>query len=166
MSTEAQASPEAVTFLPEVEARFQKTLSKYPNKRAALLPTLYLAQEQFGYLTPEVMNYVAERLEVPPSKVLQVATFYTMFYKRPHGRYHIEVCTSVPCCMMGGYGVVRHLEEKLGISPGETTPDRKFTVTEAECLAGCGHAPLMQINGYYYENLTPERIDAILDGLE
>ena len=140
-------------------------MAKYPNKRAALLPTLYIAQREFGYLSTTAMEYVAERLELPPSKVLQVATFYTMYYKRPFGRYHIEVCTSVPCCMMGGYAVVRHLQEKLGVQAGERTADGKFTFTEAECLAGCGHAPLMQINGRYHENLTPEKIDAILDQL-
>jgi NADH-quinone oxidoreductase subunit E len=154
-----------LAFSAEGEAEFAKTLAKYPNKRAALLPTLYIAQREFGYLSTTAMEYVAERLELPPSKVLQVATFYTMYYKRPFGRYHIEVCTSVPCCMMGGYSVVRHLQEKLGVEAGERTPDGKFTFTEAECLAGCGHAPLMQINGRYHENLTPEKIDAILDQL-
>lgn len=166
MTTQSQPAFETIAFLPEVEERFQKTLAKYPTTRAALLPALYLAQEQFGYLTPQVMEYVAGRLDMPPSKVLQVATFYTMYYKRPHGKYHLEVCTSVPCCMMGGYEVVRTLENKLGIKPGETTQDKKFTVTESECLASCGHAPLMQINGYLYTNLTPERIDELLDGLE
>ena len=165
MQVESQAGG-SIAFEPPFEARFQDTLKKYPNARAALLPTLYLAQEQFGYLKPEVMHYVAERLDLPASKVLQVATFYTMFYKRPHGRYHIEVCTSVPCCMMGAYEVLRYLEEKLGVQAGDTTADRKFTVTEAECLAGCGHAPLFQINGLYHERLTKEMIDEILDGLE
>ena len=167
MSTEPMndGAGEAVAFSPEAEARFETTIAKYPNRRAALLPVLYIAQEDFGFLSVPVMEYVAERLELPPSKVLQVATFYTMYYKKPHGTYHIEVCTSVPCCMMGGYGVVRHLEEKLDIRVGETTPDGRFTLTEAECLAGCGHAPLMQINGRYHERLTPERIDEILDDL-
>ncbi|TVR02931.1 MAG: NADH-quinone oxidoreductase subunit NuoE [Deltaproteobacteria bacterium] len=167
MSTETRSeTSEPLAFSPGAEERFQRVLGKYPNTRAALLPSLYLAQEDFGYLSVQAMEYVAERLALPPSKVLQVATFYTMYYKKPHGTHHIEVCTSVPCCMMGGYGVVRHLEGKLGIGVGETTPDGRFTLTEAECLAGCGHAPLMQINGRYHEHLTPERIDEILDGLD
>ncbi|MFT4703509.1 MAG: NADH-quinone oxidoreductase E subunit [Bradymonadia bacterium] len=160
------AHDSALTFGPDAEAEFESTLAKYPNKRAALLPVLYIAQREFKYLSPQAMEYVAERLELPPSKVLQVATFYTMYYKRPHGRHHIEVCTSVPCCMMGGYEVMRQLKERLGVEPGEVTPDGKFTYAEAECLAGCGHAPLMQINSRYHENLTPERIDAILADLD
>ncbi len=167
MSTEtAQETTRPLAFSPSGEEKLQKTLAKYPTARAALLPTLYIAQQEFGYLSVEAMEYVASRLELPPSKVLQVATFYTMFYKRPHGKHHIEVCTSVPCCMMGGYSVVRHLEEKLGVQPGEITPDKKFSFAEAECLAGCGHAPLMQVNGRYHEHLTPKKIDEILDGLE
>lgn len=166
MTTQERSdASEAPVFSPAAEERFQRTVAKYPNRRAALLPTLYIAQEDFGYLSVPVMEYVASRLELPPSKVLQVATFYTMYYKKPHGKYHIEVCTSVPCCMMGGYGVVRQLEEKLGIKAGETTPDGRFTLTEAECLAGCGHAPLLQVNGRYHERLTPERIDALIDEL-
>jgi len=160
-----QATEENVVFSAETEERFAATLKKYPNARAALIPVLYLAQEQFGYLSVPVMEYVATRLDLPPSKVLQVATFYTMFHKKPCGKYHIEVCTSVPCCMMGGYRLLRSLEERLGIQAGEVTADRRFSLAEAECLAGCGHAPLMQINSMYYENLTDDQLDAIFDGL-
>jgi NADH:ubiquinone oxidoreductase subunit E len=89
-----------------------------------------------------------------------------MFKKRPSGKYHIEVCTSVPCCMMGGYGILRHLEKKLGVHAGETTADGRFLVTEAECLAACGNAPLIQIDSVYYEKLTTEVLDEIIDNLE
>lgn len=166
MATDAASTTQApLRFSEAGEAEFQKTLGKYPNKRAALLPVLYIAQREFSYLSNEAMEYVAKRLELPPSKVLQVATFYTMYFKRQHGRHHIEVCTSVPCCMMGGYGVMRHLKERLGVEPGEVTPDGKFSYAEAECLAACGHAPLLQVNSKYHENLTPEAIDALLDEL-
>lgn len=168
MSAEAiptQRATAAPTFTADAEAAFQKIVAKYPNARAALLPTLHHAQQEFGYLSVEVMEYVAERLSLPPSKVLQVATFYTMFFKRPHGRFHIEVCTSVPCCMMGGYDVMRHLEKRLGVKPGEVTADGKFSYAEAECLAACGRAPLLQVNSEYHEFLTPEAIDALLDTL-
>jgi NADH-quinone oxidoreductase E subunit len=166
MSTQTQQekAPE-LSFSDEAEEEFANIISKYPTKRAALIPTLYLAQREFEYLSVPAMEYVAERLELPPSKVLQVATFYTMFKKKPGGRYHIEVCTSVPCCNMGGYEILRHLEEKLGIKAGETTPDKKFTVTEAECLAACGLAPLVQIDSLYYENLTTDILDEIIDEL-
>jgi NADH-quinone oxidoreductase subunit E len=155
-----------VAFNEGSEAAFARVLTRYPTSRAALLPALYIAQEQFGYLSPAVLDYVAGRLELPAGKVLQVATFYTMFHKKPAGRYHIEVCTSVPCCMLGAFEVLRHIEAKLGIRPGEVTPDRRFSLQQSECLAGCGHAPLMQINSEYHEHLTPERIDAILDALD
>jgi NADH-quinone oxidoreductase E subunit len=166
MSTQTQQekAPE-LSFSAEAEDEFDNIISKYPTKRAALIPTLYLAQREFEYLSVPAMEYVAERLDLPPSKVLQVATFYTMFKKKPGGRYHIEVCTSVPCCNMGGYEILRHLEEKLGIKAGETTPDKKFTVTEAECLAACGLAPLVQIDSLYYENLTTDILDEIIDEL-
>lgn len=167
-SMNADATPESRTpprFSDASEQEFAKVVAKYPNTRAALLPVLRLAQEEFGYLSVDVMNYVAERLELPPSKVLQVATFYTMFFKRPHGRFHIEVCTSVPCCMMGGYDLMRKLEEKLGVKPGTVTPDGKFSYAEAECLAACGRAPLCQVNSEYHEFLTPEALDALVDSL-
>ncbi len=166
MASEANSTRSGtMTFSAVAEAEFARIVSKYPNKRAALIPVLRLAQDEFEYLSVNAMEYVAERLELPPSKVLQVATFYTMFKKRPGGTYHIEVCTSVPCCMMGGYSILRYLEQKLGITVGETTPDRRFTITEAECLAACGRAPLIQVNSEYYEFLTPERIDEILANL-
>jgi len=135
-----------ILFSPENEKELDTLLQRYPYKRAALLPVLYMAQAQFGWLSPGVMAYVAQRLELPEGKVLQVASFYTI----------------VPCCMMGGFAVVRHISEKLGIGVGETTADGRVTLLEAECLAGCGYAPLLQVNGEFHENLTPERIDALL----
>ncbi len=178
MSSElSQEIKKILAFSPEAEAELSKIISKYPNLQAALLPCLRLAQEEFGYLSVEAMEYVAERLKLPPSKVLQVATFYTMYAKKPIGRHWIEVCTSVPCCMMGGPKLVRYLESNLGISVGQTTKDGKFTITEAECLAACGRAPVMQINSMYYErlgtiddkgemHLDTARIDSILDGFK
>ena len=168
MTTESVTHDNAASyrFDDATEAQFQDILSRYPNLRAALLPSLFLIQEVSGYLSPASLEYIAGRLDLPAGKVLQVATFYTMFHKKPAGRHHIEVCTSVPCCMMGGFGVLRYLEDKLGIKAGEVTPDRKFSLASAECLAGCGHAPLMQINSEYYEHLTFEAIDNILAGLD
>lgn len=166
MSTQTQKEPAPeLAFSPRAELEFENIVSKYPTRRAALLPALYLAQREFDYLSVAAMEYVAERLDLPSSKVLQVATFYTMFKKKPGGRYHVEVCTSVPCCNMGGYEILRHLEQKLGIKAGETTSDKKFTITEAECLAACGLAPLIQIDSLYYENLTIEVLDEIIEEL-
>lgn len=166
MSTDtASHAGAAPAFSAEASAELAELVGRYPNTRAALLPALHLAQREFGYLSPAVMAYVAEQLGLPAAKVLQVATFYTMFHKKPAGTYHIEVCTSVPCCMMGSYAILRHLETRLGIKAGEVTPDRRFSLQQAECLAGCGHAPLMQINSLHHEHLTPEIVDQILDEL-
>lgn len=165
MTSEVTVQKQKVEFSAEAEASYDDILRRYPNTRAALLPVLFLAQEQFGYLSVPVMNYVAEKMEMPPSKVLQVATFYTMFKKRPSGQYHIEVCTSVPCCMMGGYNILRIVEEKLGIKSGETTPDKRFSLAQSECLAACGNGPVLQVDSIYYERLTPELIDEILENL-
>lgn len=142
-------------FSREAEGKFQKILEKYPetHRRAALLPTLYLAQREFGYVSVEAMEYVARRLELPPAKVLQVATFYTMYNKTPVGEHHIQVCKSISCALMGGFSLIEYLEKKLDIPVGATTPDGKFTLWEVECLAGCGYAPMLQCNDEYHENL-------------
>jgi NADH-quinone oxidoreductase E subunit len=134
-------------------------------RRAALLPTLWLAQEQFGHLSLEVMEYVAEKLELKPAFVGSVASFYTMFYKRPMGRHHVQVCTNLSCALVGAERIVDCLRRKLGIKVGQTTGDGKFSLSEVECLASCGTAPMMQIDDDYWENLTPERTIEIIDRL-
>lgn len=130
---------------------------------AAVLPVLWLAQEQFGWISEEVMHYVAELLAVPFSHILGVVTFYTMFNKKPVGKYHIQVCANVSCMLRGSDNLVEHLERELGVRVGETTPDQIFTLDEVECLGSCGTAPMMQVNDDYYDNLTPEKIDRLLD---
>jgi NADH-quinone oxidoreductase E subunit len=152
-------------FSPETEAKFQSIVVRYPVRRAALLPTLWLAQEQFGHLSLEVMEYVAERLELHPAFVGSVASFYTMFYKRPMGRHHVQVCTNLSCALVGSDRIVDCLRRRLGIDVGQTTGDGQFSLSEVECLASCGTAPMMQINDDYWENLTPERTIEIIDRL-
>ena len=125
----------AVEFSEEGEKRFEKIVDRYPNNHAALLPSLLLAQEEFGWVSVEVMDYLAERLELNPAKVLSSATFYTMVNKQPIGKCHIQVCTTLTCALCGGYEIIEHLEDRLGIHLGETTPDGKYTLTEVECLA-------------------------------
>ncbi len=144
-----------IEFSQEGEKQFQKIIARYPDthRRAALLPTLYLAQEEFGHVSIEAMEYVARRLDLPPSKVLQVATFYTMYNKRPVGTYHIQVCKSISCAVMGAYSLLEYLEGKLKVPAGETTPDGRFTLWEVECLAACGYAPMLQCNDDYFEHL-------------
>lgn len=153
-------------FSVERQKEFEKLLPRYPNKEAAMLPTLRLAQEDFGYVSSDVIEFVGALLEVPTARVRAVATFYTMFDKRPVGMYHIQVCQNLSCSLMGGEHIIEHLQKKLGIKVGETTPDKRFTLSRVECLGACGTAPVMQINDDYYEDLTPEKVNAILEGLD
>lgn len=156
----------AMEFSPETLKKFQEIVSRYPKKEAALLPVLYLAQEEFGYLSQEAIEYVAKMMEVPPVRVYGVATFYTMFNKKPIGKYHLQVCRTLSCALVGAEKITASLKTKLGISLGETTPDGKFTLSEVECLASCGTGPMMQINDGYYENLTEEKAEEILKTLK
>ncbi|MBI4594754.1 MAG: NADH-quinone oxidoreductase subunit NuoE [Candidatus Tectomicrobia bacterium] len=153
-------------FSQETKEKFTKILEKYPVTEAALLPTLHLAQKEFGYLSTESMDYVAQLLGLPPVRVYGVASFYTMFNRKPVGKYHIQVCTNLSCSLMGAEEMVKHLENRLHIKMGQTSADGKFTLSSVECLGSCGTAPMMQINDLYYENLTSERIDQIVAQLE
>lgn len=155
--------PEKIAFNEENETRFVYMLPHYPTREAALIPCLHMALEQYGHLSGAVMEYVAGRLELPMSKVLAVGSFYTMLNRDPLGRYHIQVCRTLSCSLLGAEKVITHLENKLGIKVGETTPDGKFSLSTAECLASCGTGPVLQINNEEYEEgLTLEKIDEIL----
>ncbi len=160
----------ALQFSEEAEAEFQELLTRYPNTLAAMLPALFIAQREFGWVSVEVMDYVAERLDVHPTRVLNAATFYTMFNKQPVGKCHIQVCTTLTCAIRGAYELIDHLEEKLGVRLGETSADGHYTLTEAECLASCGTAPMFQVTYSdgeieYFENLSPDRVDEVLEEL-
>jgi NADH-quinone oxidoreductase subunit E len=144
-------------------------LARYPQdqRRSALLGALRAAQHEFGYLSTETMDAVAEYLRIPAMDVYEVASFYSMFELRPVGRHTIAVCSNVSCMLRGADAIVEHLERKLGVSLGESTPDGKFHLKrEEECLAACCGAPMMQVDHVYYENLTPDRVDEILASLE
>ena len=155
-----------VTFSESAKKEFEGILRKYPDKQAGLLPVLYLAQREFGYISREVMDYVASLMGLPESEVLGVATFYTMYNKKPVGKYFIQVCTNISCSILDAEKIVKHIEGKLGIKVGETTKDNKFTLATVECLGSCGTAPMMQINDDYYENLSMEKVDEILENLK
>lgn len=158
-----------LAFSEKTEAQFQELVARYPEdqRQAALLPALWLAQEEWGWLSPEVMRYVATRIGVTPAHVLGVATFYTMFLTEKPGEHLLEVCTSVSCCLTGGRETLRSLCDKLGIEPGQTTPDGKFTVRAAECLGSCDSAPMMQVdNDVYVEHLTEEKLDTLIGELK
>lgn len=150
-------------------ARIDHWLEKYPaeHKISAVIPALTIVQdENGGWITPELMDAVAVYLSLPAIAVYEVATFYTMFELKPVGAHKISVCTNISCMLRGSDKIVAHLQQKLGIRPGETTADGKFTVKEVECLAACGGAPMFMVGKNYHENLTPEKVDAILAALE
>ena len=149
----------------QARAEIDKLRGKYPQPRSVLMPALSIAQSENGWLSPEVMLEVADYLELPPAEVAAVASFYTMYRLKPMGRYLIQVCTNISCSLLGVEHLVDYLREKLGTEEGVTTPDGKFTWVTVECLGSCGTAPVMQVNDTYYENLTREKIDEILDGL-
>ncbi len=143
-------------------AQIRQLMQRYPQARSALLPALDIAQREAGYLSPQVLREVAVLMDLPPVEVASVASFYTMLYRRPVGKHVIQVCTNISCSLMGAEHIVNVLRKKLGIEVGETTPDGRFTLLTVECLGSCGTAPMMQVDDTYYENLTEERLDAIL----
>ena len=155
----------AVQFSNQALEEYQRVLTQYPVKRAALMPVLWIAQREFGYLSPEVQQYVADLTGFPLAWVSGVASFYTMYYKKPIGKYHLQVCTNVSCMLRGSDEIVRAIEGRLGIGLGETTSDGRFSLDEVECLASCGTAPMMQVNEDYHENLTTESTIQLLDRL-
>jgi NADH-quinone oxidoreductase subunit E len=147
---------------------FEKAVAKYPpdRRRAALLAVLHLAQDELGWLSEPAMAYVGFRLDVPPVRVREVATFYSMYRLHPVGRHHIGVCNSISCWAMGSERILRHCEERLGIRPGQVTPDGQFSLEEVACLASCGTAPAGLHNNFtYLENVTPDSIDDLISRL-
>ncbi|PJZ53317.1 NADH-quinone oxidoreductase subunit NuoE [Leptospira adleri] len=155
-------------FSEESEKRFQKMLEVFPEKRSLILPCLYILQRENGFVDQDGMNYIAQRLGDPISlaQVYGVATFYTLYNKKPVGKYHIQICGTSSCYLQGNEGIEKHLCERLGIHLGQTTPDGKFTLEEVECLGACGYSPMVQINDDFYEQLTPEKVDQILKSLD
>ncbi|HLE32047.1 MAG TPA: NAD(P)H-dependent oxidoreductase subunit E [Bacteroidota bacterium] len=153
-------------FSPENLKRVEDLRQHYPHSQALVLPVLWLAQEQFGSISTETMRYVADLLRVPFSHILGVVTFYTMFHQKPTGKHHIEVCTNISCMLRGSGILLQYLEQKLGIKAGETTADGKWTISEVECMGACGGAPMCAVGEDYHENLTTEKLDRVLAGLE
>ena len=140
-------------------------LARYPVKRSALLPLLYLAQQEQGYVTESAMQEIAGILKLTPPQVYETTTFYTMLNLKPVGKFHIQVCKSLMCALVGSDQLIGWIHAKLGIKPGGTTADKLFTLSAVECLAACGTAPMMQINDDYYERLTEDKLDRILADL-
>jgi len=155
-----------LSFSAENEGRIADLLRRYPDAQACLLPALRLAQEQFGYLTHEAMELVAGRLGLPAPEVLSTATFYTMYNKKPVGRFHVQICANVSCYLKGSDLVLKAVAQELGIKPGETTEDGLFTLSTVECLAACGTAPALQVNDTFHEEMTPDKARQLIRSLK
>ncbi len=153
-------------FTPALKERIEGVLAHYPNKQAGLLPVLRLVQSEKGFVSAEDERIVAALLGLRPIKVREVVTFYTLFARKPLGKFHIQVCSNLSCSLAGGEKILEHLKARLGIRVGQTTPDGKYTLTEVECLGACEQAPCMMVNFDYYGNLDPEKVDRILEGLK
>jgi NADH-quinone oxidoreductase E subunit len=153
-------------FTEENLKRADEAIKKYPFPKSAVMPLLYIAQEQNGYITTEAMNEVAAILKIDPVDVLGVATFYTMYHTSPVGKYHVQVCTNVSCMLRGGYELLKETENKLGILKGGVTADGRYSIEEVECMGACGGAPMIAVNDDYYENLDKEELIKVLDSLK
>ena len=160
-------STEELVFTEEEKRQIATWVSQYPTADSAIMKVLWMAQEKFGFLPPEVIRLSAGALGMPYARAFGVATFYTQYFKSKKGRYVLDVCTCFSCQICGGYDMLHYLEEKLGAHAGETTDDGLFTIQEVECLGACGSAPMLQItNGPYVMNLTEDKIDALIDALK
>jgi NADH-quinone oxidoreductase subunit E len=150
---------------PENTNLAREIIDRYPVARSALIPLLHLAQEQDGYVSDEAMTHIAELLDITPAEVLGTCSFYEMFKREPVGEYLVNVCTNISCLLCGGEELLEHLEERLGIKAGSTTPDGKFTLEDVECIAACTEAPCLQINYRYFHKISNDDVDELLDDL-
>lgn len=151
-----------VTFDQGMEQRIAEILQRYPTRRAAMLPVLWLCQKRYGWISPGVIEAVAERLGESPAFVEGVVSFYTMFQRKPPARYLLQLCLTLSCELCGARELAQHIKHRLGIDFGEKTPDGNFQLVGVECLGACGGAPVLQVNEQYYENMTPEKLDELL----
>jgi len=151
---------------PENLGKIEKLRAQYPTSQAALLPVLWIAQEQEGWISEEMMREIGKLLNLPYGHILGVVSFYTMYHAEPQGKYHIEVCTNISCLLRGSDGILQAVERHCGAKPGQTSPDGKWSVSEVECMGACGGAPMLAIGEEYHENLTPESTAKLLASLK
>jgi NADH-quinone oxidoreductase E subunit len=156
-------NPSDVFFTAEENERIERIKAQYPETQAALMPVLWIAQKKFGWLSTTVMQYVAQTLDLPFSHVQGVATFYTMYWKKPMGAHHVQVCTNISCLLRGGEQLLEQAQRELKIGHMERTPDGRFSLEEVECMGACGGAPMIAINERYFENVTKEQFARLLD---
>jgi NADH-quinone oxidoreductase subunit E len=151
-------------FSPEFEKRFSEMLTHYPTKRSVLVPTLLYAQDEAGFLSDEVIHEIAQRLDLTDLEVNNVISYYSMLTTKPRGKFHVQVCTNISCMVRGGEEILQHCAAKLGVGHKQTTADGMFSLEEVECIGGCSWAPAVQVNYDFHENLTAQKMDAVLDG--
>lgn len=150
----------------ELKKRLQTIAARYPKKKSAVMPALYIAQEHFGWVSKEAVQWVAKELDLSPAHVESVATFYTMYYKRPVGKYHVQVCRTLSCMICGAKDLTAYLKERLSIAANEVSADGLWSWEEVECLGSCGSAPMIEINDVFFEYLTPESLATLMDTIE
>ncbi len=153
----------STTFSQEELASISALKAKYPEPKAAIMPVLWMAQKKWGWLSEDVMKQVASVMDLPYAHVLGVASFYTMYFKKPMGRHHVQVCTNVSCMLRGGEQLYNHARQRLGIGHNQATSDGMFSLEEVECMGACGGAPMIAINEIFYENATASQLDSLLD---
>lgn len=153
-------------FSEENSRKIEEAVKKYPHKNAAVMPVLYIAQEQDGWISQDVIKEVATVLEMTAEEVLGIVTFYSMYHTKPAGKYHLQVCTNVSCMLRGATDIYKHVKDKLKIENNGLTDDSIFSLEEVECMGSCGTAPIIAVNEDYFENLTVQKVDEILDSLK
>ena len=156
-----------MTFSAELETRFAKMLESYPpgRTRSAIVPMLLYAQDEVGKISPELVEEVARRCKVAPLQVEEVIGYYSMLHRQPLGKYHVQVCTNISCLLLGGEELLQHASETMGIGNKEVTPDGRFSLEEVECMGACSWAPAVEINYDFHHDVTPEKLDQLIDGL-
>ena len=149
-----------------LKEQFDRIIARYPIKRSAIVPLLLFAQDEIGYVSEEAVEEIAQRVGVRPIEVVEDISYYSMLHRQPIGKYNFQVCTNISCMLRGGEEIFQHCAKKLSIGHKQTTPDRMFSLEEVECLGACCGAPAMQVNYDYYESLTPEKVDELIEELK
>jgi NADH-quinone oxidoreductase subunit E len=157
------ATEKTTIFSPELAARFDRLVTLYPVKRSALVPMLLYAQDEVGYISDAVVAEIAERIGIKENDVVSVLSYYSMLRTKPAGKYNVQVCTNISCMLRDGYGILEHCKKRLGIGHKGVTPDGLFSLEEVECIGACSWAPAMQVNYDFYDELTPEKVDQIIE---
>ncbi len=156
----------SVAISDEAQKRLEEIKKQYPDPKSAVMSALYLVQEEHGHISDESITWIAEELDMSPVRVMELVTFYTMYYRKATGKYHVQVCRTLSCGLCGARKLMDYLHERLGIKPGEVSEDGLFSYEHVECLGSCGTAPMCEINDTYFENLTPEKLAGIIDRIQ